>query len=101
MSTCTVNPFDVVASSALPAASSTDRSGGPAPASVDLWQKPVSYGIVPGTVRWIMHNGNLHTRLIGRIHKILPDNVMPAGIRAAAVTQNSKTYTSFCTSKFR
>ena len=35
-----------------------------------------------------MHNEELHTRLIGKVHKILLDNVMSTGIRAAAVTED-------------
>ena len=59
-----------------------------APAEVDLRKSPVFNGIVFGTIRRIMHHEKVHTQFVGKLHEVLLDNPVCAGVGAAAVAKD-------------
>lgn len=58
------------------------------PAAVYLRESPVLDGIVLGTIRRIMHHEDIHTQIVGKIHKVLLDNPVSAGIGATSVAKH-------------
>lgn len=58
------------------------------PAAVYLREDPVLDGIVLRTIRRIMHNEDIHTQSVGKVHEILLDNPVRTGVRTASVAEN-------------
>ena len=60
------------------------------PAAGDLREEPVLNGIELGTIRRIMNDKKSDTQFVGKVHKILLDDSVRAGVRASAVAQDNK-----------
>jgi len=55
-----------------------------------LREEPVFNGIELGTVRRIMNHKKPDTQFVGKVHKILLDDSVGAGVRASAVSQDNE-----------
>lgn len=63
---------------------------GSAPRVRYLGEEPVFDGIVLGTVGRVVHHDNLHSDSVGEADEVLLDDVVGAGVGAAAVTEYHK-----------
>ena len=61
-----------------------------APRACYLGEEPVLDGVELGAVRRVVHDKYLHSDTVGEVHEVLLDNVVAAGVRSAAVTEDDK-----------
>lgn len=62
----------------------------PAPGPRYLGKEAVLDGVEFGTVGRIVHDKNFHPDTVGKVHEILFDNIVPAGIGTSAITEDDK-----------
>ena len=63
---------------------------GAAPAAGDLRKEPVLDGIELGTIRRIMNHKKPDTQFVGKVHNVLLDDYVRAGVRSSAVEQDNQ-----------
>ena len=60
------------------------------PTASDLREEPVLDGIELGTIRRIMNHKKSDTQFVGKVHKVLLDDSVRAGVRSSAVAQDNQ-----------
>ena len=60
------------------------------PTAGDLREEPVFDGIELGTIRRIMNNKKSDTQFVGKVHKILLDDSVRAGVRTSTIAQDNE-----------
>ena len=60
------------------------------PTAGDLREEPVLDGIELGTIRRIMNHKKSDTQFVGKVHKVLLDDSVRAGVQSSAVAQDNQ-----------